>query len=169
MSRGGLAAVAVEAIAKRLGVTKGSFYYHFTDRDDLISAALEIWERRHTLEINAQVDAASDDPRDRLRLLTWLAVRMAEADPIGLTLLASADHPLVAPVLGRVTRNRLHYLARLFRQLGQPESEARSSALLTYSAYLGHIQLAHSTPQALPRSAADRHAYLDRVLTLLAP
>ena len=64
---------------------------------------------------------------------------------------------------------RLEYLARQFRLMGQPSAEARRRAILTYSAYLGYVQLAHSTPQALPRTAAARHAYLDVVLAALMP
>jgi AcrR family transcriptional regulator len=169
LSRGGLAAVAVEPIAQRLGATKGSFYHHFGNRDDLIGAALELWEQRHTAQVNAEVDAATDDPRERLRLVTRRAIRMAETDPIGLNLLASADNPLVAPVLERVTTVRLDYLARLYRRLGQSPATARRHALLAYSAYLGHVQLAHSTPAVLPRSPAARHAYLDLVLAALDP
>lgn len=169
LSRGGLAAVAVEPIAQRLATTKGSFYHHFDNRDDLIGAALELWEQRHTVQVNAEVDAATEDPRERLRLVTRRAVRMAETDPVGLTLLASADNPLVAPVLERVTTARLSYLARLYRRLGHPPATARRHALLTYSAYLGHIQLAHSTPGVLPHTQAARHAYLDLVLAALDP
>jgi AcrR family transcriptional regulator len=169
LSRGGLAAVAVEPIAQRLAATKGSFYHHFDNRDDLIGAALELWEQQHTVQVNAEVDAATDDPRERLRLVTRRAIRMAETDPVGLTLLASADNPLVAPVLERVTVVRLDYLARLYRLLGHQPATARRHALLAYSAYLGHVQLAHSTPGVLPRSQAARHAYLDLVLAALDP
>src|SRR5689334_11922394 len=45
LATGGLEAVAVEALARRLKVTKGSFYWHFGNRDELIKAALEAWER----------------------------------------------------------------------------------------------------------------------------
>jgi AcrR family transcriptional regulator len=167
LSRGGIAAVAVEPIAQRLGTTKGSFYYHFTNRDDLIEAALQLWEREQTLEVNAYVEAASEDPRERLNELVTRAIRMAEADPVVLRLLAAADHPLVAPVLERVTAARLGYLASLYRQVGQPPAAARRRALLTYSAYLGHIQLTHSTPEVLPRTHAARHAYHDLVVAAM--
>ena len=40
----GVAAVAVEPLARRLRVTKGSFYWHFPSRDALLQAALERWE-----------------------------------------------------------------------------------------------------------------------------
>ena len=47
IAEGGLAAVGVEPLARTLGVTKGSFYAHYRNRDELITAALEEWERSH--------------------------------------------------------------------------------------------------------------------------
>jgi AcrR family transcriptional regulator len=41
---GGLGMVAVEPLAARLGATKGSFYWHFTDRAALLDALLSEWE-----------------------------------------------------------------------------------------------------------------------------
>ena len=49
IANGGLAAVAVEPLARTLGVTKGSFYAHFRNRDELVTAALAEWRERSTL------------------------------------------------------------------------------------------------------------------------
>src|SRR5690242_2765162 len=65
---GGLAAVAVEPLARTLGVTKGSFYAHYRNRDELITAALTEWGRSHGDEGLAAF-AAIDDPARRLREL----------------------------------------------------------------------------------------------------
>ena len=46
IAAGGLAAVAVEPLAARLGTTKGSFYWHFASRDALLKAALANWEQQ---------------------------------------------------------------------------------------------------------------------------
>src|SRR3954454_25212776 len=71
LARGGLSAVAVEPLAKELGATKGSFYWHFADRSALIAAALALWEQRDTDAIIAAVDRA-DDATARLRNLLRL-------------------------------------------------------------------------------------------------
>src|SRR5919198_3781837 len=68
MGEGGLAAVAVEPLAARLGATKGSFYWHFANRDALIEAALAQWEERFTAATIAAL-AGERDPRERLRKL----------------------------------------------------------------------------------------------------
>src|ERR687888_537455 len=62
----GVAAVAVEPLAARLGATKGSFYHHFANRDALIVAALEDWETAQTEAVIERLDLIRD-PGERLR------------------------------------------------------------------------------------------------------
>src|SRR5215218_10112516 len=60
--------VSVERLARELGTTKGSFYWHFKDRPALIDAALERWERDFTDRVIEQL-ATIEDPRQRFRAL----------------------------------------------------------------------------------------------------
>jgi AcrR family transcriptional regulator len=167
IAEGGLAAVAIEPLAARLGATKGSFYWHFANREGLLEAALASWERQTTTDVAARARAAGPDPAGQLRWLITEVARIAETDRVGLALLASAAQPAVAATLDRVTRHRLAILVMLFGELGLPPATARRRALLAYSAYLGHAQLSHTTPQLLPRGRAARHSYLDEVITTL--
>ena len=159
LARGGLAAVAVEPLAKQLGTTKGSFYWHFADRNALIAAALDRWETRDTDLVIAAVER-SGDATTRLRDLLRLAFTAAGggAEPgtrsVELALQANAGHPLVAATLRRVSERRLTYLTTLFTELGLSSARARDRALLAYSAFLGHAQLAHATPELLPQGRA---------------
>ncbi|MBG0565800.1 TetR/AcrR family transcriptional regulator [Actinoplanes aureus] len=169
MARGGLAAVAVEPLATHLGATKGSFYWHFANRDALIEAALQRWESDHTDAVITLVEA-QPDPLARLRTLIAMVMESTagpQADSIELAMLATASHPHVAPVLARVTERRVAYTAELFEALGLPAVEARHRALLAVSAYLGHAQLAHAAPQVVPGTAAERSAYVDRIIRLV--
>jgi AcrR family transcriptional regulator len=164
---GGLAAVGVVPLAERLGVTKGSFYWHFPTREALIEAALADWEQSHTGAVIAEIEAATSDPLEQLRLLFKRVSELAARDRIELALLATADHPTVRPALERVTRRRLDFTARLFERLGFLRADAGRRALLAYTAYLGYAQLVHATPQALPRTQAARRAYLNDTLAAL--
>ncbi|MFP3990786.1 TetR/AcrR family transcriptional regulator [Streptomyces sp. E11-3] len=165
IGEGGLAAVAVEPLATRLGTTKGSFYWHFANRDALIGAALERWAETNTEGMITEIEA-EPDPRQRLRLLFREALAAADDDPLEVSLLATAAHPQVADALHRVTERRVGYVARLFADIGFPEPEARRRGLLAYTAYLGHIQLGHAVPSALP--AGDEFAaYLNEALEVL--
>lgn len=166
LAAGGVAAVAVEPLAARLGATKGSFYWHFSGRDALLEAALLHWERIDTEDVIAAIE---DRPDARNRLRTLLALAMGGSDAGGaveLALQPSASHPLVAPVLARVTRRRLDYLTDLFVELGFPREQARRRATLAYTSYLGHAQLAHATPDDVP-SGPGLSGYVDEVIATL--
>jgi AcrR family transcriptional regulator len=167
IAEGGLAAVAVVPLAERLGATKGSFYWHFPRREALIEAALAAWEQTTTSAVIAEIDAASQDPRQQLRLLFKRVTELAARDRIELALLATADHRTVRPVLDRVTRRRIEFAAELFQRLGFPRADANRRALLAYSTYLGYAQLVHATPQLLPQTQTARRAYLNDVLAAL--
>jgi AcrR family transcriptional regulator len=167
IAEGGLAAVAVVPLAERLGATKGSFYWHFPSREALIEAALAAWEQTTTSAVIAEIDAASQDPRQQLRLLFKRVTELAARDRIELALLATADHPSVRPVLDRVTRRRIDFAAELFQRLGFPRVGANRRALLAYSTYLGYAQLVHATPQLLPQTQTARRVYLNDVLAAL--
>jgi AcrR family transcriptional regulator len=167
IAEGGLAAVAVEPLALRLGASKGSFYWHFENREALLTAAPAHWEEQYTAAVTAENIRAATDPVHRLRLLIRRVTALAETDSVYVTLIASADHPAVAPVLTRITHQRIEYTATLFRDIGFPAREARYRSLLAYSAHLGHTELTRSAPGALPRGRADREAYLQHVVTTL--
>jgi AcrR family transcriptional regulator len=164
---GGLAAVGVEPLATHLGATKGSFYWHFQNRDALLEAAIRRWEKETTTDVIGQITASHDAPASQFRRLVAGVIERAEQDRVGPALLASAAHPAVAPALQRVTAARLNLIATLLRRLGFPPAEARRRALLAYSAYLGHSQLAHSTPSVLPATRSGRRAYLNDAIQAL--
>ncbi|WP_260848583.1 TetR/AcrR family transcriptional regulator [Streptomyces sp. SLBN-118] len=165
IGEGGLAAVAVEPLAARLGTTKGSFYWHFTNRDALIEAALGRWEEIHTEQIITEMET-EPDPERRLRTLLTKAIATAAEDPLEMSLLATADHPQVARVLERVTKRRVGYVAQLFEELGFGAPEAQRRGLLAYTSYLGHTQLSHAVPQALP-VGVERGAYVESMMDTL--
>lgn len=169
LSAGGLAAVAVEPLAVRLGTTKGSFYWHFGGRDELVEAALRLWREASTTSVIEGLEAGGAPAAQRLRqLFTRVFAPRARTDA-DLALLADAGHPLVAAALADVTEQRLGYITALFRELGFPPAPARRRALLAYSAYLGQLQLLRSAPGLLPKPGPARTAYADDILaTLLA-
>jgi AcrR family transcriptional regulator len=143
LAEGGVGAVAIERLAKTLRATRGSFYWHFRDRKDLIDAALEQWERENTTEL-IPVAEAIDDPVERLHYL-FRAVYERPVDPIEIVLASAADEPLVAGASARVTQARLDFLRRIFTELGLPDDEADDRAWLAYAFYIGHHQLGRNS------------------------
>jgi AcrR family transcriptional regulator len=165
IAEGGLAAAAVEPLARRLGVTKGSFYWHFADRDALLASALARWEKQFTEDIIDRV-AQLDDPRARLEQLIAQSSLSEAAARFHAALSAAADHPAVRPVLARVTARRLEYLEECFAAIGLPPARARQRALLAYAAYVGLMHLAREAPAELPRGRA-RSDYVKHVVASL--
>lgn len=140
LSEAGLQGIAIEMLAKRLGVTKGSFYWHFDSRDALIQAALELWESQEQEQVFGKLDTLPD-AQARLKALIALVASELRAHKIYSELLKAVDHPLVRPVLERVSKRRIDYLTASFRQAGMPRSAAINRARLTYAAYVGFLQL----------------------------
>jgi AcrR family transcriptional regulator len=162
----GVAGVAIEPLARRLGVTKGSFYWHFIDRDALLAAALRRWEKSYTDRIIASV-ADVRHPRERLTRLIGSVLVGGRSDHIHIALAASR-HPLVREALARVSRRRLAYLESCYRDLGQPRREAKRNALLAYAAYVGLVHLRLEAPKELPAEDAVA-AYVDHLIGKLVP
>ena len=81
---------------------------------------------------------------------------------------AAAGHPQVEPVLERVAERRMKHLAAAFEELGMDPVIARNQARLTYSVYLGFLQLQkqHQTPSL---SSEEFEAYIEHVISTLIP
>lgn len=149
LAEGGLTAVAIETLAERLGATKGSAYWHFPNREALLAATLRRWEQRHLQAIDRLRERVID-PRARLRMLFASVAEHAEGNAIEVALLASRAHDLVADVLDRVTSHRLAYLEWVFSLLGFDPALSARRAVLAYSCYIGHVQLARCVVEPLP-------------------
>jgi len=164
----GVAAVAVEPLARRLGVTKGSFYWHFRSRNALLQAALERWEKEDQ-EVNfTPLHEHVPDPRERIRTLMYIVAREYTTHVIYAALIKAASHPVVRPVIERVSQRRLDYLVATFRQAGLGKEDAPHRARLVYTAYVGFLQLNLELKQA--RMSRDEfNAYIEHVVQTLLP
>jgi AcrR family transcriptional regulator len=178
MAEGGIDAVAVEPLARRLGVTKGSFYWHFKDRRALLEATLEGWERESTDAVIA-ASRRVEDTRERLIRLGEEAFGeiSRDGDESGKVLLErgvelaisdAADDDVVRPFLRRVTEHRIGYLEECFRALGVPPEEARYRAILVYAAHAGTFKLLRDAPDLMPRGK-DYEAYRRHLLSTFLP
>lgn len=162
IAAGGIANVSVERLAKELGATKGSFYWHFKDRPALVAAALDRWELEYTDAVIERLGAI-DDPRERFRqlLVTSFGAPGALIDAL---LVADADDPVVAAVLARVSAKRLAFVDKIFAEHGADGGADR--ALLAFSAYLGLAQLARTAPALTPKARRAK-SYVDNTVRFL--
>ncbi|MFJ5552313.1 TetR/AcrR family transcriptional regulator [Streptomyces sp. NPDC093225] len=151
LARGGVPAVAVDVLARELGVTRGSFYWHFANREALLVVALETWERHGTTDVIALV-REQPDPLVRARALFAEALGSEEIAGLEPALAAQTAHPAVADVVTRVTRARLGFLEEVFSDLGFGPADARHRALAGYAAYLGWLELRRTAPDLAPEA-----------------
>lgn len=145
----GLAALTVNALAGRLGVPKGSFYWHFRGRDDLLGAALRRWEEQTVSDAVRALDEVPD-PRRRLELIFEAASRPPRSRSLYAALSEAAGEPIVRRTLERVAAVRIDYLEKCYRALGLEPADAKARAVFAYAAYRGLLQLAHEAPDSLP-------------------
>jgi AcrR family transcriptional regulator len=163
----GIRAVAVESLAARMGVTKGSFYWHFQNRESLLEQSLIRWEKHDAANLHTSLSAI-DDPRERLRSFFRRTGREKLTHDVYSSLCMASDHPQVEPLLERVAERRMKHIEAAYEEIGFDSRAASHRARLTYSAYLGFLQLQkqHQTPSL---SSEEFEAYMTHVIATLIP
>jgi AcrR family transcriptional regulator len=120
--------VRIDELAERLGVSKGSFYWHFENRSQFISAMAEYWRDRDTANVAAAIARIHGSAEDRLHTL----MRHILEDKLGqydLAVRAWARHePSIKPIVREVDNIRLKASNELFLEMGFDEAEARMRA-----------------------------------------
>ncbi|MFN7645106.1 MAG: TetR family transcriptional regulator [Burkholderiales bacterium] len=151
---GGFGNVRVLPLAQALGITRGSFYWHFADHAELVAALIGRWHRREIEADRALEAASSDDPLADLLAVLDAALARGGSDLADLRFeLALRSHgrqdPAVAEMLAEVDALRLGLIAAKYRRiLGGEADAAEDLAALLYVAVAG----AH---QALARPGSD--------------
>jgi len=165
--REGISALAVEPMTRALGITKGSFYWHFENRDALVHETLRRWETDQTQDLFARFEGI-DDPLTRLRILMFAAFEDIENGLFFAALSASSEDPRVQPYLQRVSAQRLAFVTDSFQALGLDPDDARRRALFAYSTYAGYFQLLRAIPNQV-KAVSDLSAYVHFLADSLAP
>lgn len=138
MATQGVAAVKVEVLARHLQVSKGSFYWHFKNRQELLEAILQRWENE-TRKLIEQSQQAST-PKEQLIKLFNLVEQMCQSnqpDPeAAIFIWANQDHKIQQRVRILETK-RVGYLSKILQDYGFGEKEARHRAEVGYFALMG--------------------------------
>lgn len=163
LSESGVTAVRVEVLAKRLGVTKGSFYWHFKNRQALLDELLEKW--RSEQRVMKRVDVMGGTAKEKLLNLLDSVPRDMPRDSAGATELAvrswARNDVKAAQTVAKIDEQRIEWVKSYFMDLGYDAKVAESRAFLTY----GYIMVQGIfSIENMPHILANIH---DDVLELL--
>ncbi|MGI9342960.1 MAG: TetR/AcrR family transcriptional regulator [Gammaproteobacteria bacterium] len=151
--------ITVRQLSQELGVTTGSFYWHFGSREDLVRAIADHWYERFTVGLGKAIEAAAPDPAARL-LALMKALATDEYSRFEIPVRAwSAEEPILAKTVNKADRYRTRVVSELFQALGFEEPElgmrvrtfvvfhstdiAFGKAARTYDARMAEAELRH--------------------------
>lgn len=147
----GFGLVKIDKLVAQMGVTKGSFYWHFNDRDAYIQELVTYWDGQHTRSVMEYVNQLSGHPRDRLFLLLSFVIenQLARYDDVFHALAQS--EPSVTKSIRKINKIRIEFVASLFLDMGFSalEAEVRSQMMVVYMTYEQSKSSKHSVARQL--------------------
>jgi AcrR family transcriptional regulator len=160
-----IGAVEIHGLCRRLGVTKGSFYWHFQSRRDLLAVILDDWQRRMTVDVADRASRHSVSPTAVLGYLLGL-IRKPRPNRNAAIERSVRDWARVDPIahaaVVEVDQARLAFFEQLFRESDFPENEARIRAYAAYAIMMGDSILKETT-----NTSCEPKDYVDTCVELL--
>lgn len=138
LAQSGFTALKADKLAKSLGVSRGSFYWHFANLADFHAAVLARWAELTTAQAIEQIDAQGETPVERLRIV----IEFATQDSTDLERAVRAwamSNSTVRQAVAQVDASRLAYLQMNFEAFGLPAARAYARAHVAYFGYLGQM------------------------------
>jgi AcrR family transcriptional regulator len=165
LARQGSAKMGVDALADALGVTKGSFYWHFKDRSDFVEALLEYWLQAFTTNVIEKSKATCGSAEERL----WELMQFLNDDRSGKFDIAirawAGREPGLDGLVRQADEERLVYLRSLFLEMGfqGPELEMRSQTFVIYHSFAEAISSIEKQSKVKREELLKRrHAFFTR-------
>ena len=140
----GIDKVTITGLARELSVTKGSFYWHFKDRDDLLQAMLVRWEETGSKLVFGEVERVGGDAVRRLKHLSDIVIRRY-GDQLNLELALrdwGRKDLKIANILRQEDEKRIDYISGLFVEIYGDVKVAEAKAWLLFSLFVGEIIIA---------------------------
>jgi AcrR family transcriptional regulator len=132
----GFTALKAEPLAKAMGVSRGSFYWHFADIGAYHAAILKHWREVAAEQIIAGLEAASDHD-DPIALLLRQAFTARLSLEKAVRSWAASDAAARSAVQA-IDRRRLGYVEELLRRKGFAADTAQARAQIIYWAFVGY-------------------------------
>jgi AcrR family transcriptional regulator len=153
LAKDGANALKVGPMAEKLRVSRGSFYWHFSDIGDFRAQLLRSWQERSTDQVIADLDARKAEP-DRLKHLMKRAFAGKRDLERAIRSWAAEDQD-VASIVASVDARRVAYIAKMLVAAGVDSQRARGRAAFLYWAYLGQPIVMDPRHSSIGASALD--------------
>lgn len=154
----GPAVLRADPLCKALGVSRGSFYWHFENLEAFHLALLGAWEKRTA---DAMDTVAAFPVDQQLGGLMQIAGQDGQALETAIRAWAASSGP-VADAVARIDQVRVDFLMAIFRALGMEEDTAIARARFIYAASLGRMVSRLPDPNIAPKHLAEIAALLTR-------
>ncbi|RXH24667.1 MULTISPECIES: TetR/AcrR family transcriptional regulator [Bradyrhizobium] len=158
LARSGFTALKADPLAKAMGVSRGSFYWHFADLGAFQAAVLKRWREIAAEQIIADVEAARDEPLKALLRRTFGARLDLERAVRNWAAFDAAAQGAVRAI----DRRRLDYIEQLLGKRGLEAPTAQARAQILYWTFLGFAL------SDAPVPAARLPATLDEILRMVS-
>ena len=137
LSQKGSTKLRIDPLTESLGVTKGSFYWHFEDRADFVKSLAEYWAQYSTEQVIEMVNTTKGSASDRLlKLMEFVCLRDLGKYDVPIRSWATQE-PAVARIVKKVDEQRLAFVRSLFSELGfkGKELDMRSRTLAVFLSF----------------------------------
>jgi len=134
LAEAGPAKLTIQDLSETLGVSRGSFYWHFKNREDFVLALLDFWHDEYTTKVPAAVEAQGGTGRDKFRSFLRL-VREKNLVQYDMPIRSWAmQDPDIAERVHRTDEFRLDFLRGLLAEIGFSGStqEIRARSCIAY-------------------------------------
>jgi AcrR family transcriptional regulator len=144
LAEGGLDAVRVEALARRLGVTKGGCSWTFADRQALLEAMLDSWEEMVIDLIIEYVESEGGDGRQSQRGVIGVCSRgWGGVVNIEVTIRDwGRRDESVRKRLARIDKRRMEYMASLYQEFCSDPDEVETRCMVLGALWIGSAFMA---------------------------
>lgn len=133
--KNGNGSFSIESLCKKLEVSKGSFYHHFKNRQELVKEILSKWQDESTLQI-IELANKNRTSKNRLRLLTILTHKLSSDAEISIR--AWSKYEILAKeIIENVDRLRINFIKDLLLTYCESNKEAKKKAIHLYAVFLG--------------------------------
>ena len=151
LAQEGRAKIEIEYLCKRLGVTRGSFYAHFSDRRDFVASVARYWADTLTTRELANISPSEKTGEGQLQLL-MRTIKDHKLERYDIVMRAWAlDEPLVAEQVEKVDRVRFEYIKSVFADIGFAGNELEMRSLI--------FQVYHSMSNGLRGSYFENNRF----------